>query len=169
MAPVRIEKAELADLFQTAKEHPLGTEVILAVPSHLSMKDAETRMIIGGFLQVKETFANVLTVKLPDFTLGTSVSLSSPPQKAPAASSAWAAALVSDAQDVLLVDEEALLKRDGIPDGAGCVPDTKAKRKPCKNCSCGLADIYDKEEQKKTPGRSKQNRFQSQVHVVAAT
>lgn len=146
MSPVVIENAELAHLFQVAKQHPPGTEVTLAIPSDLPQKDAEMRMVISGFVQVEATATNVLTAKLPDFANGSALSLSNPPKKKPSASSAWAAALASDGRDVPLVDETTLLKRDGIPDGAGCTPDASTKRKPCKDCSCGLADIYDKEE-----------------------
>lgn len=88
-----------------------------------------------------EISATEIQARLPSHEVGASVSLAKPTS----AAAQWAAALASDT-DVPRVNESALLEGDGIANGEVCKPETGGKRKPCKDCSCGLADIYAKEE-----------------------
>ena len=155
MATVTIDNAELPHLFDVATSNPPGTKVSLKVSPDLSVDEARTRLVIAGFVDVT-TSGNVLSAKLPSFVPGTSVALSDAPKKESDPSSAWAAALASDGRNVPLVDEAALLKKDGIPDGVGCTPDTKVKRKPCNDCSCGLKEIYENEEKNNTDTAAKE-------------
>lgn len=64
----------------------------------------------------------------------------------------------------LLVDEDELLERDGLPTKK-CPPKNsdelvnaaKAGRKPCKDCSCGLADMTNEKSAVDTKNAAKSN------------
>lgn len=63
-----------------------------------------------------------------------------------------------------LVDEDELLERDGLQTDK-CPPKNaeeiataaKAGRKPCKDCSCGLKDVYDNEGEVNSKAAAKSN------------
>lgn len=110
------------------------------------------RLTVAGFIDIKpaiDSTDSVLTARLPDYAAGTSVSLANRPHPWPSTSgthaSQFALALSSDGSGVPAVDEADLLASDRVKsDGPlGCAPasDGTGKRKPCKNCSCGLKDI----------------------------
>ncbi|CAN8076742.1 unnamed protein product [Agarophyton chilense] len=130
-----------------------GTKVSVQVPASATPSEIIVRLTLAGFIEIKQTSKSTLTACLPSYEQGTSVSLSDAPKEVE--SNAWAAELTSK-QQVPLVDENELLKRDGIPDGDGqaCAVDDSGKRKPCKDCSCGLADVYEKEQQSNAAPKS---------------
>lgn len=123
-----------------------GTQAVVTIPASESLEDVKVRLTLAGFVDIKKISESTLNASLPNYEQGASVSLAIGPPTSK--SSAWAAALSSKEQ-VPLVNEDDLLQRDGIPDGDGkeCSTDDKGKRKPCKDCSCGLAEIYEKEQQ----------------------
>ncbi|KAI0565042.1 Fe-S cluster assembly protein DRE2 [Gracilaria domingensis] len=141
-----LTQVDQESLISFASSAAPGTQVSLQVPNSDTAAGVRVRLTLAGFIDIKDTSASTITASLPSYEQGTSVSLSDAP-KAPS-SNAWATALSSNEQ-VALVDENELLKRDGIPDGdgKGCAPDSSGKRKPCKDCSCGLADVYEEQQQ----------------------
>lgn len=145
MAPLWLTNPDQEALLAVAKSGGPGTAVNLSLPSSVSVEEGKLRLMVAGFVDVTAETDTVLKARLPDYAVGSSVAITS---DAKSANSIWAAALASDDKDVALVDEGELLERDGIPDGAGCAPDTSGKRKPCKDCSCGLAEVYEKDDAK---------------------
>lgn len=135
--------ADTETLSRLARELSPGASTSVSITGPDTFAAVKTRMILAGFMDIVEVSATEVSGRLPDHAVGTSVSLSAKPSDKAAA---WAAALASDS-DVTRVDEAALLERDGVaPGGAECEPDAAGKRKPCKDCSCGLAEVYAKEE-----------------------
>jgi anamorsin len=106
--------------------------------------DVRMRMAVAGLLNIRavEGDDRVFCGDVPSHTLGAKTALSSD-----WASAAKPAQTGEDLSNAELVDEDELLERDGIlsgaavADGKGCGVDEGGKRKPCKDCSCGLADI----------------------------
>lgn len=108
------------------------------------------RMAIAGLVDISAGGGKALVGSVPDHAVGAAAPLK-------AGGSLWASA-AADGEE--LVDEDELLARDGVPDGpsagagAGCAVDENGKRKPCKDCSCGLADMDGNEKEvKKEPGK----------------
>jgi anamorsin len=101
---------------------------------------ARLRMAMSGLIDVElaPDAASDLLGAVPRHAVGASASLMAPP-----AASAWAAAANGVGAETVLVDEDELLARDDVKDGegAGCAVDKGGLRKPCKDCSCGLADM----------------------------
>ncbi|PXF41406.1 Anamorsin-like [Gracilariopsis chorda] len=148
-----LTKVDQESLTAYASSASPGTQVAVTIPPSESPEEVKVRLTLAGFIDIKKASQSTLSASLPNYEQGTSVSLASAPQASK--SSAWAAALSSNEQ-VPLVDEDDLLQRDGIPDGdgKGCSTDDKGKRKPCKDCSCGLAEVYEKEQQESKPQKS---------------
>lgn len=143
MAPL---PADAKTLSRLARELSPGASTSVCITRPDTFSAVKSRMILAGFVDIMEVSATEASGHLPDHAVGASVSLLAKPSDKAAA---WAAALASDG-DVARVDEAALLERDGVePGGADCKPDSAGKRKPCKDCSCGLADVYAKEEEGK--------------------
>lgn len=124
-----------------------GSQLQVSLSAEDTFEAVKMRMIIAGFIDIEKLSDKLASGRLPNYQLGAAVRLDSKPKAAPIdTASAWGAALASDT-DVARVDEAALLERDGVPDGgADCAPSSAGKRKPCKDCSCGLAEVYAKEE-----------------------
>lgn len=150
MSPVAVQDTSQEALNTLAATASPGTEVLLSVSPKLSEVQAKTRLTLAGFIDIESAGTDAIKACLPSYATGASMSLSAAPE------SAWAAALASDASSVPLVDEAQLLQRDGIPDGdpSACAPDSSGKRKPCKDCSCGLADVYENENGRKQPPKT---------------
>ncbi len=109
-------------------------------------KEAEAvlheRMTLAGLTGVR-TEGEFVVGKLPDYAEGHKVAISSAPA---------------------LVDEDELLARDGLL-AKMCPPliaseaaaAAKSGRKPCKGCSCGLADVYEDDNVVDTKAAAKSN------------
>lgn len=153
MVPVPISDTNQDALSALASSAPPGTEFSVSIKEPDTAADFKVRLTLAGFVDIEQTSSSVLTAHLPLYAQGASLSLSEAPKSS--ALDAWTAAL-SSGEKVPLVDEAELLKRDGIPDGDGkeCSIDNVGKRKPCKDCSCGLADIYAEESETKAPLKS---------------
>jgi Cytokine-induced anti-apoptosis inhibitor 1, Fe-S biogenesis len=131
-------------LFAAVAEAAPGGQVRASgVPAH-EEADMRMRMAVSGLLNIRavEGDDGVFCGDVPSHTLGAKTALSSE-----WASVAKAAQTTEDMLNAELVDEDELLERDGIvsgaavADGNGCGVEEGGKRKPCKDCSCGLADI----------------------------
>lgn len=140
MSTTRLLATDEESLFQFVSTSTPGTAVEVNVSDDMSEDALRKRLTIAGFIDIQATGAGTMSARLPDYTKGTAVSLSAAP-----AASAWMEALSRDSRGTELIDEDALLEGDGFVDGIGgaCAPPKAdgGKRKPCKNCSCGLADI----------------------------
>jgi anamorsin len=115
---------------------PGGSVRVLAADS-----SARLRMTLAGLVDVSVAPDGTadLVGAVPDHAVGASTSLARPTDK-----TAWTAvATGGSAFETALVDEDDLLARDDVKDGegSGCAVDEGGKRKPCKDCSCGLADM----------------------------
>lgn len=141
--------ADNESLQAAAKALKPGAEVQVSFAAPDTYQAVKTRMIIAGFIEIKQVSDREVSGRLPEYQLGTTVTLGAKPNETENdAASAWGAALASDS-DVARVDEAALLERDGVAaGGAECAPTSTGKRKPCKDCSCGLAEVYAREEGK---------------------
>lgn len=144
MEPITVTEVDQNSLINLFKTLPLDAKISVPIPSSLTAAKLKNRLIIAGFVNISVTETH-LAASLPKYAAGTSIPLSAAPKPA----QLWADALSSSTK-VPLVDETALLKRDNIPDAAvdqsSCSPDRSGKRKPCKDCSCGLAETYDNPE-----------------------
>lgn len=116
--------------------------------------DAETEMKLCGLLSVvsKEEAEGQVVVEgiKPDLSIGAGQRR---PIKKPS-KDALKAFLSSDASTNNLIDDSSLLKEEdlvkpvgGAVEGEECGP--KAKKKACKNCSCGLKEIEEAEAAEK--------------------
>ncbi|KAJ2681630.1 Anamorsin, partial [Coemansia spiralis] len=86
-----------------------------------------------------------------------------------AARKAWVINVESD-DDAEIEDEDALLEEEDLarPDAASLARpgDAKARRKPCKNCTCGLADGGEVDEDEVCKPASKPRKPKRPVDVV---
>lgn len=140
------------------------------VEAHLNGSDDSTsalmaRLTLAGFVDVEVNqspeSASFVLARLPDYSSGATVELDAPNADVErddvqgrhhefTNQSQFAAILDSNADEVTPVDENELLNADGIQvqvESTTAATDCgtaslQNKRKPCKNCSCGLADIY---------------------------
>lgn len=142
---------DAASLSALSRSLPPGAAATLPLPAADTFAAVKSRLILAGFVDVTQPSPATVRARRPPHAVGAAVSLSAAPRAA-----AWAAALASDA-DAPRVDEDALLARDGVAPGSGdaCAPAEGAKRKPCKDCSCGLADVDDKEEEEEKEEKKK--------------
>jgi anamorsin len=94
---------------------------------------ARLRMAVAGLVGVRDVAGGGLVGDVPQHAVGAASALSAGPGKAGYAG--------PPAEDEL-VDEDELLERDGVEGGgaAGCGDGEGGARKPCKDCSCGLAE-----------------------------
>lgn len=134
--------ADAKSLSEHARTAPPGTVATVQIVPPDTFSTIRSRLILAGFIDITQASATEIRAHLPAHQIGATISLNNPSS----AAEQWAAALASD-RDVPRVNEAALLEGDGVPDGAPCTPDTGGKRKPCKDCSCGLAEVYAKEEE----------------------
>lgn len=103
--------------------------------------EAKENMILAGLVQLRQE-GDTIIGELPLYKQGHSISV------------------VDDSPD--LVDEDELLARDGLQTKK-CPPKNaeevaaaaSAGRKPCKDCSCGLADVYGVDGEVKTKPAAK--------------
>lgn len=138
-------------LCQFAADNRPGTAVEINLDtSKTSSATLSTRLLIAGFIDVKihnspadTDTSKKVTARLPSYENGSSLLLNDAPSN-----SAWTFALMSSAKEdtrAPIIDEEALLENDGVSgvaEPSGCGPKSAGgKRKPCKDCSCGLADM----------------------------
>lgn len=146
MTNTLLTKTDLESLFHFVSSASPDQAVEVAIKDGDDSEDSlRTRLTLAGFVDILAKTPTLLTARLPPYQSGTSVSLDAAPPSV-TASQQWASALADVVNDVTLVDEAALLDRDGIKNTpVECAPDAAAKRKPCKNCSCGLADMLDDE------------------------
>lgn len=148
MAATRLLETDQESLFTFASNATPGQCVELVLNPQDSESAARVRLTLAGFVDIKSSSPTLLTARLPSYEKGASISLDAAPNTL-SQSQQWAAALATSGTDVALVDEDALLEQDGIENTpVACVPEGMAKRKPCKNCSCGLADMLDEEDKK---------------------
>jgi anamorsin len=129
--------------------------------------DAETEMKLCGLLSVvlKEAIegrATVLEGIKPDLSSGAAQRR---PIKRPS-KEALKAFLSSESPNDLIKDsnllkEEDLIKPAGMAEGEECGP--KAKKKACKNCSCGLREV---EEAEATEKKEKEEQEQSVIDTL---
>lgn len=121
----------------------------VCAPSSSDSAGLRLRMAVAGLVNVRDGADASLVGDVPSHALGAAAPLQG-------GASDWAAAAAGAAGE--LVDEDELLERDGVGvgegAGEGCAVDEDGKRKPCKDCSCGLADMDGNEKvQKKEPGK----------------
>ena len=122
-----------------------------------------TDLKIQGFVDIMaakdiETGERFVVAQKPNWEIG-SVAQLKPLATAPSLENTWKMN-ASDLADSDLVDERELLD-DGIvvsTEKAECGPDNAGKKRACKNCSCGLAEIEAAEEEKKLAGEPVQER-----------
>lgn len=162
--PIQLTTTDQDALFLFAENGTPGTlvEVNLNGPDD-SAAALKTRLTLAGFVDVEASQSGkcALTVlaRLPDYSAGTTVELSSSTAKIENSvergqhdatnQSQFANILQTNADGVEPVDEDELLTADGIQSqvdptaAAACGTESgQTKRKPCKNCSCGLAETY---------------------------
>lgn len=140
-----VAEANQQALYDAARSAGPGGEV--RVPNVPREDEASVRlqMTLAGVMNVVRD-GEALVGRNPTHKSGASTLLSEKP-----ATDAWiaaAAAAAGEGVDSAAVDEDELLARDGIANGPergangeGCAVDENGKRKPCKDCSCGLADM----------------------------
>lgn len=163
---VQLKASDQDALFSFVETATPGTQVEaeLSGPND-TMSALVARMTLAGFVDVKakgaEHSPSTMHGRLPDYSSGTSVELNSsiaggengiiPQEQSESMNqSQFATILDSKADGIAPVDEDALLEADGIQAlGISSTMNTACgtesvlnKRKPCKNCSCGLADMY---------------------------
>lgn len=156
MMAKRVTETDEENLFQIASSSAPGSEVEVVIKDGENVAALQRRLTMAGFVNIQKSGLGLLRARLPDYKTGAAVPLAAAPT-----ASIWAAALSAEANgaSVALVDEDELLEGDGIEAGNSveCGPVKTAKRKPCKNCTCGLAEMVDEEEDatsKKTEGPS---------------
>lgn len=142
MAVIQLSSSEPAALKKAAAQVGKGGQVILTINPADDFEDVHSRLVLAGFINIKQTDDGKVTASFPDYQAGFRIDLKAKPQSD---NIGWGVSLNADAP---LLDENELLERDNIAPGtatssAGCAPDATGKRKPCKDCSCGLADVYE--------------------------
>ena len=143
-----------------------GAPVLLGVADAAAAAQLQNTLLLSGFTSVTQRAVDGLSVveaAKPAWSTGASAKLSfarrtpAAPATAAAASSVWNLSGSALAEDDLLVDEDELLARetervDVKPRAAAAVASDcgtagpGAKRKACKNCTCGLAEELSAEE-----------------------
>lgn len=132
-------------LFAEVADAGPGAELRVTGVTGLNKDAIRLRMLTAGLVDVGVPSAatDVLVGVVPNHDLGAKSSL------------AWTKVAANDAvTPAELVDEDELLARDGLQDSLqeraegesarkGCGVDGGGKRKPCKDCTCGLADMND--------------------------
>lgn len=110
--------------------------------SKMALNEIGDNMIMAGLVELRVE-GEITYGRLPVYEGGHSVSIST-------RTAATATALVESDGDEDMVDEDELLERDGLPtkkcppmNGAELASAKSAGRKPCKDCSCGLASVND--------------------------
>lgn len=126
MSPLNSEGDQAALFAAAAAAGPGG--VVSVSTSGGDEAGVRLRMTIAGLVSVRAA-DGALFGDVPAHAVGATSLLSAGPG-------------MPEAPDEL-VDEDELLARDGIEDGRGngCGVDADGARKPCKDCSCGLADM----------------------------
>lgn len=142
---IRVAEASLEHLFVVVADAGPGADVRVTGVSDDEINAVKLRMQTAGLLDITEAGSNVLMGTVPNHNVGAKASL------------AWADIAGKDPEPFdELVDEDELLARDGLrsnlatldgDDAAkrSCGPDVGGKRKPCKDCTCGLAEKRDSE------------------------
>ena len=139
-----------------------GAPVLVGVVDATAATQLQNTLLLSGFTSVAQRAVDGLTVveaAKPVWSTGTSAKLSFARQTATAApaTSVWNLSGSALAEDDLLVDEDELLAREterveAKPKAAAAVASDcgtagpGAKRKACKNCTCGLAEELSTEE-----------------------
>jgi anamorsin len=139
---IQVTDSRRETLFDAVEAAAAGGQVqVNHVPSS-DIGAVRLRMAMVGLLNVRqlESDATALCGDVPNHALGAKTTLADAWKTA--AHAARNGEALSNAE---LVDEDELLDRDGIApgaavDGEGCAVDESGKRKPCKDCSCGLAN-----------------------------
>lgn len=107
--------------------------------SKMGLREIEENMTLAGLVELRVE-GGVTYGRIPNYTEGLSVAISNVNMGADTDAPA------GDEED--MVDEDELLERDGLPT-TKCPPMNTAEiasaksagRKPCKDCSCGLASV----------------------------
>lgn len=152
------EKFTSVDIYSddTLVSHEKMTEIMASLEAHAKITvnysrpvdrtEAETELKLSGFLSVVSTESSEgIQVKgvNPDLSKGTGMRR---PLKSKAALKAF---LSSETTSAGLIDDSSLLKEEDFiktaesVDGEECGP--QAKKKACKNCSCGLKEVEEQE------------------------
>lgn len=121
-----LSDASLEGLFTAVSGAAPGT--LFRAPASNASKAIQERMTLAGLTNVR-TEGDIVLGELPKYEEGHAVAIGSAPA---------------------LVDEDELLERDGLA-AKDCAPldkgdakaAAKAGRKPCKDCSCGLAEAVE--------------------------
>jgi hypothetical protein len=118
-----------------------GGSLFLLLDKEEKSDDVQFSLLTCGFVDIARHQHGYVVAKKPDYALGHAVPLMF--KKKPAVASSY--------DD--LIDEDALLDEEDrarpLPYTVACGPDsdgTAKKKKACKNCSCGLAEIEAAEE-----------------------
>lgn len=128
-SPPVASAGDQASLFAAAAAAGPGGAVAVAAGAPADATALRLRMAIAGLVGVRAD-AGGLVGDVPSHAVGAASLLSAAPGAG------------ADAIGGELVDEDELLARDGVEEGgAGCGPDAGGARKPCKDCSCGLAEV----------------------------
>jgi RNase P subunit RPR2 len=140
---------------------PGGLFVVQTTES--SSRDVSKSLVFSGFTDMEKLDnGTVLTCRRPGWNLGAAAPLSlsaslnsKPTQSAPPAKKWTLAADDLNEDDLDLEDENQLLQREKekvqvapkITSEMDCGTGGDGKRKACKNCSCGLAEVIEAEAQ----------------------
>lgn len=100
-------------------------DTVVVKPSGLDVSAVRARMTLSGLVDIRETKEGV-EGRIPSYGKGAKVSLR--------------LSALRNAGDGALVDEHELLERDGLAVPKSCSDVPMAQRKPCKDCTCGLAE-----------------------------
>jgi anamorsin len=132
--------------------------------------DAETEMKLCGLLsvelkEVNEGGATVVEGIKPDLSSGAAQRR---PIKRPSKDALKAFLSSEPTNDLIndsnLLKEEDLMNPAGVGEGEECGP--KAKKKACKNCSCGLKEVEEAAEATEKGGQDEQEQEQSVIDTT---
>ena len=139
-----------------------GAPVVIGLSDAAAANQLQNSLVLSGFTSVHQRSVDglvVLEATKPAWSAGASAKLSfarktAAPAASPAATSTWNLSGGALAEDDLMVDEDDLLARETErvemkpkvqPSDCGTGA-PGAKRKACKNCTCGLAEELTVEE-----------------------
>lgn len=146
MVVIQLTDTDQDKLYSFASSNAPNTKIEAPILSEDTSSSLETRLLLAGFINIEPNpFNKTVTCQLPDYPMGTSFSLSEAPTTT---KDIWASVLSDTTEKTAaVIDDDELLENDGIVNGNGveCGPgegkSKTIKRKACKNCTCGLADM----------------------------
>jgi hypothetical protein len=127
-----------------------GKMMIDGVPDRESGQSLAVDLKISGFLDIMaakdpSSGRRFIVCQRPDYETGSTAKLSlisTPITNSEPGLTKWRVAITDTAEEDL-IDENALLEESSIPvpNPMDCGTDSTGKRRACKDCSCGLAEV----------------------------